>query len=339
VATKKAETAESERRAHLKQLARSDPLVAAALASLPVRVEREKQQRLYRLTTALAEVARLQGGGGVLDELMPRSGDIGEQRAQFQSSLQQVITDPRRLARFIVEVQALPPSTELCPWDVRQELTRTARRAQTALGKLGVRARNVRYHVGIGYSGGKLGVFERPTCGEREILHIKAAKHQLPKGVHLFAVAFEVARNGLLWLDHCLVREATRALTDAQAMLAVATHRSEMTNRSRTGGRGGAGKPKRSHTELIRRAVQALVEKHLEVSAANVRLLLKSGWEKLALEWGDPLREIVEVQVRQEGPVIIEYTAKWAVAHRGKRLVELDADALDKAIARAPKNK
>jgi hypothetical protein len=47
----------------------------------------------------------------------------------------------------------------------------------------------------------------------------------------------------------------------------------------------------------------------------------------------------VEVQVRQEGPVIIEYTAKWAVAHRGKRLVELDADALDKAIARAPKNK
>lgn len=109
--------------------------------------------------------------------------------------------------------------------------------------------------------------------------------------------------------------------------------------RGRRGGHAGAGKPKRPHSELIRRAVEALAEHQLQVSAKTVRLLLKSRWQTLALEWDDPLREIVGVQVREKGPVVIEYTARWAATHRGKRFVELDASALGRALNRAPKAK
>jgi hypothetical protein len=103
----------------------------------------------------------------------------------------------------------------------------------------------------------------------------------------------------------------------------------------RDGGHAGAGKAKRPHTDLIRRAVTALAEKHLEVSAANVRLLLKSGWHTLAFEWGDPLYDIVDVTVREQGPVEIEYTERWATQHKGTRFVRLGAGALSKALKRA----
>ncbi len=79
----------------------------------------------------------------------------------------------------------------------------------------------------------------------------------------------------------------------------------------------------------------ALTEKGLKVSAANVRLLLKRGWQPLARDWGDPLHDIVDVSVLAEGPVKIEYTERWARRHNGKRFVRLDSGALDKVLRRA----
>ena len=105
--------------------------------------------------------------------------------------------------------------------------------------------------------------------------------------------------------------------------------------RGTRGGTRGAGKSKRPHTELIRRAVTALSEIKQPVSATTVGLLLKSGWEKLALEWGDPLRDIVDVRVSGNGPIEIEYTAKWALVHKKDRFVRLDSAALKKQIGRA----
>lgn len=111
--------------------------------------------------------------------------------------------------------------------------------------------------------------------------------------------------------------------------------RRQVRERAATGGHHGAGKAKRPHTDLIRRAVAALAEKKVEVSAANVRLMLKSGWNKLAFEWGDPLRDIVDVRVLEKGPIEIEYTSAWATKHRADRFVRLDRAALKKQIDRA----
>ena len=115
---------------------------------------------------------------------------------------------------------------------------------------------------------------------------------------------------------------------------ALAKYEADHQQQSIAGGRAGAGRPKRPHTDLIRRVVCALIEHGQAASAANVRLLLKSGWEKLVREFDDPLPDIVDVQVRAQGPVVIEYTARWAAAHHGKRFVALDADALGRVLKR-----
>jgi hypothetical protein len=185
------------------------------------------------------------------------------------------------------------------------------------------------------------GMAETKPCAMAEIAAVaNAALRRVNDPSAMFATGEFIERQRMVEVVRHLIENYVPQERQAAAIEAAGRALNQkFTESGAAGGRAGAGIAKRPHTDLIRRAVAALVERNLEVSAANVRLLLKSGWEKLALEWGDPLREIVEVQVRQEGPVIIEYTAKWAVAHRGKRLVELDADALNKAIARAPKNK
>jgi hypothetical protein len=102
------------------------------------------------------------------------------------------------------------------------------------------------------------------------------------------------------------------------------------------GGHAGKGGVKRPHSELIRRAVALLLQRKAAVTATAVRTVLKLRWEQL-LDYGDPLRDIVDVAVPLRGPVRIEYTAKWAVEHlrRDIRFVELDSDALRIAIKRA----
>jgi len=110
-------------------------------------------------------------------------------------------------------------------------------------------------------------------------------------------------------------------------------------DRGAKGGQRGAGTAKRPHTELIRRAVSALIEGQRAVTTAHVRLLLKTRWQKLAYEWGDPLSDIVDVRVSDNGPIRVEYTARWASKHRNKRFVEMGAKVLNAQIKRALKNK
>ncbi len=103
------------------------------------------------------------------------------------------------------------------------------------------------------------------------------------------------------------------------------------------GGHGGLGKSKRPHSALIRRAVSLIRRSSVEVKPALVRQVLKRHWQPLAHELGDPLREIVSVNVPPGGGLEIEYTAEWAVKHLRKdtRFVELSAKALEQAIKRA----
>jgi hypothetical protein len=101
-----------------------------------------------------------------------------------------------------------------------------------------------------------------------------------------------------------------------------------------SGGRAGKGRVKRQHTELIRRAADLLERNGRSPTPAHVRNMLKVGWRQLASDMGDPLADIVRVNVR--GSVIdIEYTTRWA-ARRAKKsvFVEIDDDALAKALSR-----
>jgi hypothetical protein len=102
------------------------------------------------------------------------------------------------------------------------------------------------------------------------------------------------------------------------------------------GGKAGEGKTKRQHSDLMRRAVQALGDKKIDPSLGLVRDVLRLQWQTLAYEVGDPLREIVDVAVPKQGPIRIEYTAAWAAKRRPRTVfVDLDNDALKKAISRA----
>jgi hypothetical protein len=100
------------------------------------------------------------------------------------------------------------------------------------------------------------------------------------------------------------------------------------------GGCGGRGRPKKQHVALFWRVADLLEKRRRPVTPASVRVLLKGPWQKIAFELGDPLSDIVNVNVR--GSVIdVEYTENWR--RRGRRqtaFVEIDEDALKKALRR-----
>jgi len=132
------------------------------------------------------------------------------------------------------------------------------------------------------------------------------------------------------------VRQERRTLTDLRLVERGRAEMLEWVSREpgRKGGQHGKGKPKQPHTALFWRAGDFLEQNGQVVTPATVRKLLPR-WQQLA-EIGDPLPDIVDVNVR--GSVIdIEYSQAWAARrpHR-TRFIEINDDALGKALARRP---
>lgn len=108
----------------------------------------------------------------------------------------------------------------------------------------------------------------------------------------------------------------------------------------RKGGQAGRGGTKRPHTELIRRARKRLTTLGGACSPTTVMNLLarENEWRFLVFEDGDPLNEIVRVEVDDkdggEHFLYIEYTQAYAERHRGKRIVEISTTALKRNLQR-----
>ena len=152
--------------------------------------------------------------GSLLDRLTPRPGAQDGGFRELEANIDRALADPQTRAQLHAEVARLPSAAELTPPQLRQELEQVERQAAKALRVRGVTVREARGRVGVGYAGGYLGVYDTAT----------ARRKLLPETARLFVVLLELTRQGRLWLDHGLLKDAGRALMDARTVLAVAPY-------------------------------------------------------------------------------------------------------------------
>ena len=148
-------------------------------------------------------------------------------------------------------MESLPSSAEWTPEQVRQGLTHVGRGAVQSLRALGVTAADARDRVGICYMRGNLIVWNVPT-----------KRRRLRKGVQPLLVILELVRHGCWWLKDGLMKDATRALSDARAIMATAPYQKGQSK--------GGDAPKR---------LPGIWQRVRELVTGNPQVTTKQAWE------------------------------------------------------------